>query len=87
MAASLCKDCWKASKAFQNCKWLNSPISMKEQRDLQLIRKNLSVLPDPLTGKHFITLDFPFLVDVHKTHKATVYLSPTLSTPQLLPGK
>lgn len=69
MAAALCKDCWKTSKACQNCKWLNSPISMKEQRDLQLIRENLSVLPDPLTGKNFIRLDFPFLVDVHKTHK------------------
>ena len=68
-AAALCKDCWTNSKACQQCKWLNSPISMKEMRDLQLIRKSLTVLPDPLTGKNFISIDFPFLVDVHTTHK------------------
>ena len=49
---------------------MQSTISMKEMRDLQLIRKNLSVLPDPLSGKSIITLDFPFLGHVYTTHKA-----------------
>ena len=64
MTVLLCSDCRDRQQRCPGCKWLNSPISMVEMEDLQLVRNSFSVVSHPSEAHSVVLCDYPFRGDL-----------------------